>query len=273
MKDKNLFKIGEISKMFHLSMSTLRHYENIGVLKPEYVDERTGYRYYGIRQFEVLNTIRYLRMLDFSLVEIETFLKNRSVEVMQEQLQAQKERIQQKINDLCKIQKKLDFRISSLQDAIHSDMGIVKETCFPKLRISVVRNKIYPTHYLDLEYTIRQLDQFQEGANIHLGNVGIGISKENLRNEKFDSYDFVFLILDDEDDYVGNIQYIPASRYVCIRFQGGHQNARKYYEVLMRYVAENHYTVCGFSQEITLIDNGLTSDESLFVTEIRIPIK
>lgn len=273
MKDKRLFKIGEISKMFHLSMSTLRHYENIGILKPEYIDENTGYRYYGIRQFEILNTIRYLRMLDFSLTEIETFLKNRSVDVMQEQLQTQKEIIQQKINELYKIQKKLDARISSLKDALHSDMGVVKEKQISNLRISVVQNEIYPTHYLDLEYTIRKLDQFQEGANIYLGNVGVGISKEDLFEKRFDSYNLAFLILDDEDNYSGKIQHIPACKYVCVRFQGGHQKAKEYYEFLMDYIEDHQYKIQGFSQEITLIDNGLTSDESLFVTEIRIPVQ
>ena len=50
--------------MFHISMGTLRHYEQEGILTPEYTDERTGYRYYSTRQFEVLNTIRYLWVLD-----------------------------------------------------------------------------------------------------------------------------------------------------------------------------------------------------------------
>ena len=59
-----LFSIGEMAKIFHLSVSSLRHYETIGLLTPEYTDPATGYRYYGPRQFEVLNTIRYLRALD-----------------------------------------------------------------------------------------------------------------------------------------------------------------------------------------------------------------
>lgn len=53
--------------MFHISVGTLRHYEKIGLLQPEYIDNETGYRYYSTRQFECLNTIRYLRVLDMSL--------------------------------------------------------------------------------------------------------------------------------------------------------------------------------------------------------------
>ena len=38
---------------------------------PEYISSDSGYRYYGTEQFEVLNTIRYLRALDMPLAEIE----------------------------------------------------------------------------------------------------------------------------------------------------------------------------------------------------------
>lgn len=49
MQDKKLLQIGEVAKIFHVSMGTLRHYEQAGLLDPEYVDEKTGYRYYGVR--------------------------------------------------------------------------------------------------------------------------------------------------------------------------------------------------------------------------------
>lgn len=86
-KDKKLFKIGEVARIFNISMGTIRHYEKAGLLKPEYVDEESGYRYYSDRQFEVLNTIRYLRVLDMSLEEIADFLKDRDIDVIEEKLE------------------------------------------------------------------------------------------------------------------------------------------------------------------------------------------
>ena len=68
MDRTKLFPIGEVSKLFHISVSSLRHYENIGLLTPEYVSPDSGYRYYSAGQFEVLNTIRYLRALDLPLL-------------------------------------------------------------------------------------------------------------------------------------------------------------------------------------------------------------
>lgn len=81
-----LFSIGDVAKLFHLSVSSLRHYEALGLLTPERVDPNTGYRSYSIRQFEVLNTIRYLRALDMPLEEIADFLRDRDVERIEEKL-------------------------------------------------------------------------------------------------------------------------------------------------------------------------------------------
>ena len=78
-RTQELFSIGDVAQLFHLSVSSLRHYETIGLLTPEYTDPATGYRYYGPRQFDVLNTIRYLRALDMPLGQIRAFLRNRDV--------------------------------------------------------------------------------------------------------------------------------------------------------------------------------------------------
>lgn len=92
---EQLFSIGDVAKLFHLSVSSLRHYEALGLLTPERVDPNTGYRSYSIRQFEVLNTIRYLRALDMPLEEIADFLRDRDVERIEEKLSRQREAVLQ----------------------------------------------------------------------------------------------------------------------------------------------------------------------------------
>ena len=114
MEDKKLFLIGEVAKMFHISMGTLRHYEQAGLLTPEYTDPDTGYRYYGTRQFELLNTIRYLRVLDFPLAQIKAFLDNRDTDVIEEKLVHQKEVIARKQKELELISRKIDHRLEQL---------------------------------------------------------------------------------------------------------------------------------------------------------------
>ncbi len=70
MSKKTRLKIGEFSQLMQVTVKTLRHYEQKGLLAPDEVDEWTGYRYYSIDQMQHLNDIRDLQRLGFSLDEI-----------------------------------------------------------------------------------------------------------------------------------------------------------------------------------------------------------
>ena len=70
MSKKTRLKIGEFSELMQVTVKTLRHYEQKGLLVPDEVDEWTGYRYYSINQMQRLKTIRDLQRLGFSLDEI-----------------------------------------------------------------------------------------------------------------------------------------------------------------------------------------------------------
>ena len=54
MSNKTKLKIGEFSKMMQVTVKTLRHYEQKGLLLPDEMDEWTGYRYYSINQMQTL---------------------------------------------------------------------------------------------------------------------------------------------------------------------------------------------------------------------------
>ncbi len=70
MSEKTKLKIGEFSQMMQVTVKTLRHYEQKGLLLPDEVDEWTGYRYYCLDQIQKLNAIRDLQRLGFTLDEI-----------------------------------------------------------------------------------------------------------------------------------------------------------------------------------------------------------
>lgn len=126
MNKERLFGIGDVARLFHLSVSSLRHYENAGLLTPEYTDPHTGYRYYSPRQFEVLNTIRYLRVLDMPLAEIADFLRNRDVDRMEEKLRQQKDALEAKMRELCRIERKIDNRLRGIADAKTAPLGVIR---------------------------------------------------------------------------------------------------------------------------------------------------
>ncbi len=275
MKEHEMFQIGDIAKMFHLSVSSLRHYEKIGLVLPEYVDKETGYRYYSTRQFECLNTIRYLRVLDMPLSHISSFLKNRDIAKMQEMLLRQKEEVMHKQSELQNIEKKIDNRLRQLQAAIQSEKEIIQIKKIGPRRITWLRNNftIHAYQEPDFETSIRRLEQGQQDAVVFLGKVGVGISVEQLVAGKYDQYDMVFLILDQEDQYVGMFEEFPEETCVTVCFCGSHKDAPSYYRRLVDFIAEHGLQIAGFSKEITMIDFGITTDVSQFVTEIQIPVK
>lgn len=272
MKDTELFQIGDVAKLFHISVGTLRHYEQIGLLKPEYINQDSGYRYYSSRQFEILNTIRYLRALDMPLNQIEDFLRNKDTDVIEEKLKHQKEVIVQKKRELEIIERKIDNRLDQLHKASTAKLDTIQIEEMSPCRIVWMRDSLKPKSYLDLEQSIRKLEAGQKTSVVFLGKVGLGITPEKLEAGCFDSYDMIFLILDDEDEYDGDVENCPAGRCVSVRFRGSHKEAPAYYEQLMAYIKEQGLSIHGFSREITLIDEGITDDPSKFVTEIRIPV-
>jgi len=65
-----MLRIGEFARLTRVSIRMLRHYDQVGLLRPARVDPATGYRYYRAAQLGRLNRILHLRDLGFGLAEI-----------------------------------------------------------------------------------------------------------------------------------------------------------------------------------------------------------
>src|SRR5215831_18698381 len=65
-----MIRIGDFSRLARVSVVTLRHYDDLGLLKPARVDPETGYRYYTPDQLPRLNRILALKELGFSLEQV-----------------------------------------------------------------------------------------------------------------------------------------------------------------------------------------------------------
>lgn len=67
---QNLMPIGRFSASCRLSIKALRHYAEVGLLTPAYVDPHSGYRYYSQGQARDAVLIAMLRSLDISIPAI-----------------------------------------------------------------------------------------------------------------------------------------------------------------------------------------------------------
>jgi DNA-binding transcriptional MerR regulator len=70
-----LVSIGSFSRLTHLSVKALRHYQDVGLLEPAAVDGVTGYRRYGIDQIADAQLIRRLRALEMPVDDVRAVLQ------------------------------------------------------------------------------------------------------------------------------------------------------------------------------------------------------
>jgi DNA-binding transcriptional MerR regulator len=65
--DKELLAIGSFARLCRLSVKQLRHYDDLGLLPPAWVDPASGYRYYRPGQVRDATSIALLRSIDVPL--------------------------------------------------------------------------------------------------------------------------------------------------------------------------------------------------------------
>lgn len=78
-----MFGIGDFARHGRVSVRMLRHYDAIGLLRPDRVDPASGYRHYAAGQLARLNRIIALKDLGFTLEQVRSILDE---EVSAEQL-------------------------------------------------------------------------------------------------------------------------------------------------------------------------------------------
>ena len=105
------YKIGEVASRMGISVRTLRHYDEIGLLKPAHRSS-TGHRLYSDRDLERLQKIVALRKMGFPVGHIRSVLSGNTAEAFKT-LEAQANRLRQQISQqqevLKSIESVLDF--------------------------------------------------------------------------------------------------------------------------------------------------------------------
>lgn len=268
---KELFTIGQMSRLFATKISTLRYYDEIGLLKPAHTNPDSGYRYYSTPQFERLNTIKYLRALDIPLEKIAAFFDSKDTFHLLHLLQEQQQQIRQQIQQLQRIDCKLQHRLEQIADATSSKLGQIQQIALPPREVAFLRKEI--TLQDDLEYPIRELERMNQLEPVmFLGKVGLLLSHQKLLQQHFGQFSGIFVFLEQEDNYQGATLTLPGGSYLTIRFSGTHADAAPYYQQLLSSLPINNWQLNGDAVEITLIDAGITNDCSQYVTEIQLPV-
>ncbi len=99
---RNLVPIGRFAVIARLSVKALRHYDELGLLRPALVDAATGYRYYSAAQATDAERIRLLRALEVPLDEIAAILRERDAAALRARLERHRARLEARVEEDCR---------------------------------------------------------------------------------------------------------------------------------------------------------------------------
>jgi DNA-binding transcriptional MerR regulator len=104
----NLLSIGAFSSVTGLSISALRYYDEVGLLKPAFVDPITGYRYYLRDQIHDARLISSLRKVDLPIDAVREVLDEPEGEALCSVLTRHREQLMQRSQVLSQMIRLLD---------------------------------------------------------------------------------------------------------------------------------------------------------------------
>lgn len=215
---ERLYSIGETARLMGISVQTLRNYSNLGLLKPKYVDEFTGYRYYSFSQFHYIDRIKYLRGLGLPLAEIEEILESGQTDILVDYLARQKERIKEQLEQLEQQLEDIDWYKDYFtymgSSTVLSEIPYIKEfdtryvlytECEPgeqveliETRLAKLKSAIPPSEY-----------RRQYG---YIADCSALLDKRFVERRYFTQ-----LKNEPHDDLKSNVMEIPAGEYLCFR--------------------------------------------------------
>ena len=272
-----MLTIGGFAQIGQVSARMLRHYDELGLLRPERVDPSTGYRYYDVSQLSALHRLLALRDLGFSLDQIREVLRDEpSADQLRGMLRLRQAQVAQVVGEEQARLRRIEARLRSLErrDPMLAQEVIVKQT--QPLRIAEstgtapgfghdnlypVFEQLYPRvaayferHGVAPGLCVAWYEEDDAGTvTVH---AGFGVDDRRLR---------------DEDGVV--VRELPVADVAAVVYRGGMADVQPTYEALIRWVDTNGYRLAGRSRELYYEMCGPDGDQSKNVIELQLPIE
>lgn len=274
MKDE-LLSITELAKLRRVTSETLRYYDRIGLLKPVYVDPETKYRYYSIRQYERLGTIKELRQLGMSIEDIQDYFTNRNLKKSTEILTHHHHLLQEEIRQKMLLSKTLSRKLHFLEELADPPItNVVFECHFPKRFIITFDEPAGGPR--EHAYAFTKLEWYLDETAPILASDRVGVYADERLLEKTDGYipSVPMLFVEDSDIQSEYKQEIPSGQYICMYYHdGGLEQYSPSFELIKDYLRVHDYTVNGKIFQTYKIDVTLTSDPKETLMEIQVPVR
>ena len=276
-ESKEFYQIGEVSKICNIPIKTLRYYDEIELLIPRKIDPDSNYRYYSNDQLTLVLVIKHFKEVGFSLKEIKVLLGREDLDDNTRKINEKCLEIDNKINDLKMLKKKLQFFIkeSKKEKKKHKEFKIeIKE--IPISYVAYLRSK---GPFAIEEFTVRycKLISLVEKNNFHITKNAMAVYYDgciNFEDKERIDYDIeVCIAVSEEREIHGLVRKFGGFKALTTIHYGSYDNMIDTYRKMFEYAFENGHEICGEPVDNYLVDIMNTVNESSYVTELIIPIK
>ena len=267
-----MYRIGLFSKMGKVTVKTLHHYDEVGLLKPAFVDMENGYRYYETEQLFILQKIVVLRQMGFSIAEILDIFAGRNVSGILNQRRA--ELVSER--DYASAQLfRLDQYIENRQKEgnIMSDQVVIKE--IPEC-IVFSKRQVIP-NYSDLMTLVPSIGKAVAQANPDLEcavpEYCFNIYHDGEYKQENVDVEICEAVTAWGKETEGIIfKEMPAVTVACVTHRGSYEKLGSSYAYGLQWIKENGYTLSDHIRENFIDGIWNKEDEADWLTEIQFPI-
>ena len=274
MRSKTKLKIGEFSQLMQVTIKTLRHYEQKGLLIPDEVDEWTGYRYYSIEQMQKLQAIRDLQRLGFSLDEIKDLCDSYSCTPTIDQLTEKIEETETQLRQLIARRDRLiDWRNARKQMTTMEKFSIQS---LPEIIVASHR-EVLPNYAAIGPMCVNKIGPEMQRLGCKCPPPGYCFTVEHDREYKPTDVDIEYCEQVEEmgeDSAIIQFKRLPAvPKALCMKHIGPYERFYESFIEAFRYIDEQGYKPIG--QHRTCYIDGVWNQEDpeKWLSVIQIPIE
>jgi DNA-binding transcriptional MerR regulator len=266
-----VLKIGEFSSLAHISIKTLHHYDEVGLLRPIHVDAETGYRFYSVSQLPRLHRILALKDLGFPLDRIAAALEEGiTAEALRGMLllrrSEQEQRVAEEIEQLSRLKARL--LLIEQEDSVMTSEVVLKEIG-PQWIVSL--REIIPAYR-----AIGMLFGKLHGSLGSLGAEGKGAAlfhDTEFKEQELDAEAGVYLKQSAAVEAPLRSYQLPSATVASVIHHGAFDSIGTAYGALLRWIEVNGYRPAGPTREIFLhLTAPVSRDDTSNVTEIQVPV-
>jgi DNA-binding transcriptional MerR regulator len=264
-----LLTIGEFSRASYLTIKTLRHYHDVGLLEPAQVDSSSGYRYYRADQIATAQTIRRLRELEMPVEQVKGVLHAADAGERNALIAAHLQRMEQQLDRTTAAVASLRALLQEPEGAIAVEFRAVPAT--PALSISAVVGLDALVSWWTAAFD-ELIGALAANGVRPAGNSGALYAQEVF--EQAHGEVAVFVPIAEQVTATGRPRpvTVPAAELAVTIHRGAHDDFDRSYGVLGRYLAEHDLKVEEPVREYYLVGPRHTEDTSQWQTEIAWPV-